>query len=73
MSELRYINPEIAAHNVANAFVEKHLACLDADEVFNPDDTMYEKTVATAAQIYACAYDTAFNVISKENSEIDEK
>lgn len=72
MSDIRYINPELAAHNVAKAFVEKHLACLTEDEVFEPDHTMLTKTVATAAQIYACAYDTAFDAIFKANSEIDE-
>ena len=72
MSEIRYINPEEAAHNVAKAFVEKRLACMNENEVFEPDNTMLTKTVAAVAQIYACAYDTAFDVIAKANSEIDE-
>ena len=72
MSKIHYINPEVAAHNVANAFVEKYILSLNDKDVFDFDGTLSMKSITDAAQIYACAYDTAFDAIFKENSEIDE-
>lgn len=60
------INPEKAAHNVASIFCEKFLSAFnDVD----PDSNEFYAKVEKAAQIYALAYDGAFETITKENGE----
>ena len=72
MSNIQYINPETAAHNIATAFVQKHLMFLKDPELFNTDSPMYAKAVSMATQVYANAYDVAFCAILEENFKTDE-
>ncbi len=63
------INPEKAAHNVATVFCEKFLSTSSTASYLDPNSNEFYDKAAKAAQIYALAYDIAFETISSENNE----
>lgn len=55
------LNPEVVAHDIANIFCNAYVS---AQSVSNLDSVDTQKH---AAVIYASAYDTAVDYVSKEN------
>ncbi len=69
MNEIRPINPETAAHNIALAYIQ---AALKTEEL--PLGELYKQdtTITPIALTYSDAYNYAYNFIVRENKIIDE-
>jgi hypothetical protein len=69
MNEIHTINPEIAAHNIALAYIQAALKTeeLSLGELYNLD-----ATITPIALAYSDAYNYAYNFITHENKVIDE-
>lgn len=70
MSEVQKINSELASHNIASVFSELFIRGLDNPRILSPDSTEINTAAKKAAQLYAIAYDEAYNTFSNENKEI---
>lgn len=63
-----YINPEIAAHNIAMAFCQRKVQSLP-DEAFIPGDIRDSApAVKEVMNLYATVYDFAFKSASEANN-----
>lgn len=67
ISEVRTINPEIAAHNIASAYIR--LAYNETN--FPTGESVDFDTVNKIATTYEYAYNYAFNSIAHQNTIID--
>lgn len=67
MAKIKIINPETAAHNIANAFSEKYVTSLDNTKALSLDGPLFYNATKRAAEIYAHTYDEAYDYFSKEN------
>lgn len=67
LSEVHTINPELAAHNIASAYIKAaHVTELSNDDDVNASD------VLSLSDQYVQAYNYAYNFIVKENKAIGE-
>ena len=67
-----YINPEIAAHNIATAYCERQIRQMP-DENFVPGNM--ENSIPSALEmwkLYANVYDAVFEAASKDNVSLIE-
>ena len=60
------LNPEVIAHNIANAFCQKYVSSLDTDTLEDSE------TLKEAYVIYANAYDVIYEHTLENNAHIDE-
>ena len=69
-----FINPELAAHNIATAFCEHQIRELP-ETAFIPGDTTYsDPAVKEIWKLYASVYDSVFEAAVRENAlPIDEE
>lgn len=68
LSEIRTINPELAAHNIALAYIQ---AAAQVTKL-NSENEVDSSDVLSLSNQYAQAYNYAYNFIVKENKTIDE-
>lgn len=74
---MQKINAELAAHNIAIAFVQQYSKLLNTTSDFDLDSSAfyyfggYQK-VNTAAQIYANTYDSVHNYILRDNESLNQ-
>lgn len=69
MAKIKIINPETAAHNIANAFSEKYVKSLNNTKALSLDGPLLYDAAKRAAEIYTHTYDEAFDYFSKENKQ----
>ncbi|MCI8887975.1 MAG: hypothetical protein HFG70_07790 [Hungatella sp.] len=63
-----YINPEIAAHNIASAFCQHEIQNLP-ESAFAPGDIKYSCTAAQKMwELYSNVYDFVFDAAMDENN-----
>ncbi len=68
-----YINPEIAAHNIAAAYCERHIRQMP-DENFVPGDLKHSNSSALKMwELYANIYDAVFEAAHKSNISLTEE
>lgn len=73
MAEVRKINPELASHNIAEAFSRQYIANLsNLNDVLDINGTDIVNASKYAAQLYAIAYDVAYEYFLESNSDLDE-
>lgn len=68
LSEVRTINPELAAHNIALAYIQ---AVAQVTKL-NSDDAADSSDVLSLSSKYVQAYNYAYNFVIKENKAIIE-
>lgn len=68
MAKIKIINPETAAHNIANAFSEKYVKSLN-NKALSLDGPLLYDAAKRASKIYSHTYDEAFDYFSKENEK----
>ena len=71
--EMKSINPEIAAHNIATAICNQanlELSKIDFNNVAQ-SDVAIQNIACAAADLYAFAYDAAFDKIKKYNDSYE--
>ena len=66
LSEVRTINPELAAHNIASAYIKAARVA----ELSNGEDVIVSDVLSLSNQ-YVQAYNYAYNFIVNENKAID--
>lgn len=66
---LHHINPEVAAHNIALAYIQAALKTEEPPlgELYHQDDNITPIVLA-----YSDAYNFAYNYVTRENRSIDE-
>ena len=67
LSEVRTINPELAAHNIALAYIKT----ARVTELSNGEDVNISDVLSLSNQ-YVQAYNYAYNFVAHENRAIDE-
>lgn len=68
ISENHVINPELAAHNIASAYVN---SASNSEKLFGGEDVIMSDVLSLSNQ-YAEAYNYAYNFITHGNKLIDE-
>lgn len=68
INEVRIINPEIAAHNIATAYVRS----VYGETHFPTGDSVDFESVTKISETYEYAYNYAYNYIAHQNKLIDE-
>ena len=71
MYDIKKINPETAAHNIASILCSQYIKDLSISDsnVFNIDSIGPSNAAQNMACLYEIAYDTAYAKISKGNNE----
>ncbi len=69
---MQKINAELAAHNIAIAFVQQYSKLLNTTSDFDLDSSAFYQKVNTAAQIYANTYDSVHNYILRDNESLNQ-
>ncbi|RHR51940.1 hypothetical protein DWX10_16105 [Clostridium sp. AF18-27] len=67
MADIHKIDPEQAAHNIATIFSDHYIRGLDNARILDVDGTEVTSAARKAAQLYAVAFDEAFEYFDKEN------
>lgn len=73
IAEMKIIDPETAAHNIATAICNQanlQLPKMDFDNV-SQSDVAIQNIACAAAELYAFAYDAAFDKIQKYNDNCE--
>ncbi len=68
MTEIPNINPETAAHNIATLFSEQYIKSFKKTINFSADNADVPKLAYDAAELYALAYDKAYEYFSGANA-----
>lgn len=68
ISEVHPINPELAAHNIASAYVN---STANNEKLFSGENVILSEVLSLSSQ-YAEAYNYAYNFITYDNKLIDE-
>lgn len=68
LSEVHTINPELAAHNIASAYIT---ATAQVTKLSNGEDVVFSDVLSLSNQ-YVQAYNYAYNFVVNENKVIDE-
>lgn len=68
IDEVRIINPEKAAHNIALAYIS---STAKTEKLFNGENVILSDVLSLSSQ-YVEAYNYAYNLVSNENRIIDE-
>lgn len=71
IAEIKKINPETAAHNIATLFSSKYINNQKDISVLSPDSTELYDAAKSAANLYALAYDVAYEYFFNENEKND--
>ncbi|MGL5436843.1 MAG: hypothetical protein ACRDBO_15810 [Lachnospiraceae bacterium] len=66
--EIRPINPELAAHNIALAYVR---SAAKSTKLFNGEDVILDD-VKSLSGLYVDAYNYAYNYVASDNQAIEE-
>lgn len=70
---IHQINPEILAHNIANAFCQREILKMP-NECFIPGDAAYSKpAIEKMHELYSNVYDVAFDLASISNARLIEE
>ena len=70
MADMQKINPETAAHNIAKIFSKCYIETLKNPLILSVDFNDISAATKKAAELYAIAYDEAYEYFLKQN-ELD--
>lgn len=68
LAEIRTVNPELAAHNIALAYIQ----AAAQDTKLNSEDEVDSSDVLSLSNQYVQAYNYAYNFVVHENKIINE-
>lgn len=68
LAEVRTVDPELAAHNIASAYIT---ATAQVTKLSNGEDVVISDVLSLSSQ-YIQAYNYAYNFVVKENKIINE-
>ena len=74
ISDAKFINPETAAHNIATAICNQSqipLSKIDFNDI-GASDVAIQDVASSVADLYAYAYDAAFDKIQKYNATCED-
>ena len=69
MAEIQPINPETASHNIATLFSQQYIDKLKKSNITSPDSNEINIAAEKATELYAIAYDTAFEYFTRKNKQ----
>ena len=69
MAKIRIINPETAAHNIAEIFSKEYVKNLNDTNILSAEYPDFFDAVKETAEFYANTYDEAYDFFSKENDK----